>query len=122
VRFALLVIAGARRVHDRRRRKPGGGGKLATRSGLLLFKSPDLARQSGLECVPVDLDARKPSVQVFLLVGSQFRRNVDAQPSKDGEQLVPDVLAVGAAHDIVDGVAAGREAKEIRAVWPHCHL
>jgi hypothetical protein len=38
----------------------------------------------------------------------QLRRNVNTQPLKDGEPLVPDVLAVGAAHNIV---AVGREGQ-----------
>ena len=89
---------------------------------MLLCKSPQLVRQSGLECVPVDLDARKPRVQVILVICSQLRRNVDPQPPEDGEPLVPDVLAVGAAHNIVDGVVAGRKDKQVLTVRPQHHL
>ena len=69
----------------------------------------------------MDLDAHKPRKHVQFVVGSQLRRNVDPQPLEEGEPLVPDVLAVGAAHNVV-GFEAGREAKQVRAMRPHSNL
>ena len=70
----------------------------------------------------MDLDAHKPRKHVQFVVGSQLRRNVDPQPLEEGEPLVPDVLAVGAAHNIVDGVVAGRKDKQVLTVMPQHHL